>query len=63
MGRNPVVSRGSTGESRTLARGEELGAIDAPYPRVVPIALQQSGAERKEIGMGNAVVLEEDTLL
>lgn len=40
-----------------------MGAIDAPYPRVVPIALQQSGAERKEIGMGNAVVLEEDTLL
>ena len=41
----------------------EVVAADAPHPRVVAVALQQGGAVGEEVGMGNAVVLQNDALL
>jgi len=41
----------------------EIIAADAPHPRVVAVTLQQGGAVGEEIGMGNAVVLQDDALL
>ena len=41
----------------------EVVAADAPHPRVVAVTLQQGGAVGEEIGMGNAVVLQDDALL
>ena len=41
----------------------EVVAADAPHPCVVPVALQQGGAVGEEVGMGNAVVLQDDALL
>ena len=41
----------------------EVVAADAPHPRVVAVALQQGGAVGEEVGMGNAVVLQDDALL
>ena len=41
----------------------EIVAADAPHPRVVAVALKQSGAVREEVGMGNAVVFQDDALL
>jgi len=41
----------------------EVVAADAPHPRVVAVPLQQGGAVGEEVGMGNAVVLQDDALL
>gem|GEM_PF-5966288 len=41
----------------------EVVAADAPHPGVVAVALQQVGAINKEVGMGNAVILQDDALL
>lgn len=41
----------------------EVIAADAPHPRVVAVALQKGGAVGEEVGMGNAVVLQDDALL
>ncbi len=41
----------------------EVVAADAPHPRVVAVAFQQVGAVREKVGVGNAVVLEDDALL
>ena len=41
----------------------EVVAANAPDARVVPVALQQGGAVWEEVGMGNAVVLQDDALL
>lgn len=41
----------------------EIVAADAPHPRVLAVPLQQGAAVREEVGMGNAVVLQDDALL
>ena len=41
----------------------EVVADDAPHPGVLVVALQQGGAVGEEVGMGNAVVLQDDALL
>ena len=41
----------------------EVVAADAPHTRVVAVALQQGGAVGEEVGMGDAVVLQDDPLL
>ena len=41
----------------------EVVAADAPHPRVVAVALQQGGAVGEEVGVGNAVVFQDDALL
>ena len=42
---------------------KELRPVNTPHPRVVAVALQQGGGVRKEVGMGNAVVFQDDALL
>lgn len=41
----------------------EVAATDAPHASVVVIALQQGGAIREEVGMGDTVVLQDDALI
>ena len=41
----------------------KVGTTNAPHPRVVAVALQQCGAVVEEVGMGNAVVLQDDAFL
>ena len=41
----------------------EVVAADAPDPRVVAVVLKQGGAVVEEVGMGDAVVLQDDALL
>lgn len=41
----------------------EVVTADAPHARVVAVVLQQGGAVGEEVGMGNAVVFENDALL
>jgi hypothetical protein len=60
---SPVISPLAAGDGSTRGRLKELRPVDAPHPRVVAVALQQSGAVREEVGMGNAIVLQDDALL
>lgn len=38
-------------------------STNTPHARVVAVAIQQGGAVGEEVGMGNAVVLQDDSLL
>ena len=53
----------AAGYGSTLGRVKEFRAVDTPKPRVVAVALQESGAVGEEVGMGNAVNLQNNVLL